>query len=385
MKNQRYFYLNLPSLTAPLDVPLAGPLDVLPLFKTAHSEMTAADANALAREQNRVVVRAGVPLTLIEPVASLADAPTSVWGLGAVGALSSTRTGAGIRVAVLDTGCDIDHPAFARLKAEGRISSRNFTPGSGTSVADINGHGTHCAGTICGGVVGGKRIGVAPGIDKLIVGKVLGPGGGANDSLVDAMLWAVDEGANIISMSLGIDFPGWVETLIADGFPRPAAVSRALKDHRDTILMFGDVVDILQRRNVLVVAATGNESDRPRYTIDRSPPAASDDVVSVGALAQAGSALKVAEFSNSGAHVAAPGVGILSARSGTTDLISKSGTSMATPHVAGVAALWAEQLTMDGILSYGNLKAKLLGTARRLGPLNVDDVGAGIVQAPPPE
>ena len=91
-------------------------------------------------------------------------------GLSAVGATTSAFTGQGVTVAVLDTGADLTHPAFANLT----IAAKNFTnEGPETDVRDENGHGTHCAATACGRVVGDVRVGVAPGVTKLSVGKVL--------------------------------------------------------------------------------------------------------------------------------------------------------------------------------------------------------------------
>jgi subtilisin family serine protease len=335
--------------------------------------------------RGNLVVRAGVPLQLIQPreaapeIEAAAVAAPNLWGLEAVGALGSSRTGAGITVAVLDTGCDTAHSAFARLKAAGKIAGRNFTAGAADDVADTHGHGTHCAGTICGGTVDGRRIGVAPGIEKLVIGKVLGAGGGDNAKILQAIQWAAMEGAQIISMSLGIDFPGYVEELHTHrGLPIPAATSVALRDYRETVSAFGKLSDFLSNLGVLVVAASGNESQRPEYRIDKSPPAASPNIISVGAV---GKSNAIAEFSNTGCDLVAPGVDIVSARKGG-GLSTKSGTSMATPHVVGVAALWAEQLLAQGNLSHQTLKAELLASAKRVAGGAVEDFGSGLATAP---
>jgi subtilisin family serine protease len=134
------------------------------------------------------------------------------------------------------------------------------------------------------------------------------------------------------------------------------------------------------------VAATGNESQREGavpYTIGVAPPAASEGFVAVAALRRAaGGDLEVADFSNTGGAVAAPGVDIVSARAGG-GFTEMSGTSMATPHVAGVAALWAERLLASaGRIDLGVLLGRLTGTSRELPGVDQLDAGAGLVQAP---
>lgn len=338
-----------------------------------------------------------MPLHLVEPVATgpvadrLADEIT--WGVRAVRADVTTLDGAGVTVAVLDTGIDADHPAFAGIE----VVERDFT-GSGNG--DTHGHGTHCAGTIAGREVEGTRIGVAPGVSRLLAGKVLGDGGGGTDLIADAIQWAVDEGAAVTSMSLGIDFPGFVDRMVQSGLPIAAATSRALAAYRDNLRLLEALAAYVRAQfrfgaSGILVAAAGNESRRHQpdpYTIDVAPPAASQGFVSVAALGRADDATEdesgaagpyvVAPFSNTGAMVSAPGVDVVSAAAGG-GLRSLSGTSMATPHVAGVAALWAQRLLDDvGIVDPSLLADRVVGTARTLDGLDFADGGAGLVTAP---
>jgi Subtilase family len=333
-----------------------------------------------------------MPMKLIEPLAQstgfVAEAGPTTWGVAAVGAANSPFTGAGVTVAVLDTGIDANHPALTGVQ----LVQRDFT-GSG-SANDTNGHGTHCAGTIFGRDVGGLRIGVATGVTKALIGKVLGgPAGGGSDILSEAIIWAADNGANVVSMSLGIDFPGWVEELVnVNGFSIPVATSIALEQYRANIRLFEQLSNLLAARaavaqTVVVTAASGNESGRdatPPFEINVAPPAASAGVIAVGALGQGQGGLGIAPFSNTRATIAAPGVDVTSAKVGGGTSV-KSGTSMATPHVAGIAALWAEKLSQQGPLNPVLLQAKLIGFATLTGLApNTDslDVGAGLVQAP---
>jgi subtilisin family serine protease len=348
---------------------------------------TPSDA-ADARRTPQVAVAPVLPMKLVEPVTRLsADTPTSpgsAWGVEAVGAIDCRYSGVGIKVAVLDTGIDADHEAFRGI----RVIERDFT---GEGDGDRVGHGTHCAGTIAGRDVNGYRFGVAAGVDELLVGKVLGDDGGSTDALMKAMLWALESGAHVVSMSLGLDFPGLVEHWTESGMALQPATSRALEGYRDNVRLFARLADVIRASGpfgpaALVVAATGNESQREAadpYTIGVGPPAASEGFVAVAALGRTSDgALAVADFSNSGASVAAPGVDILSADvdGGFTVM---SGTSMATPHVAGVAALWAESLmAATGRIDLDLLYARLAGNSQELPGVDPLDAGAGLVRAP---
>jgi subtilisin family serine protease len=310
--------------------------------------------------------------------------PGSAWGVEAVGAIDCSFSGSGIKVAVLDTGIDASHEAFRGLQ----LTQRDFT---GEGDGDRDGHGTHCAGTIAGRDVNGYRYGVAPGVDELLVGKVLGSDGGSTDALMRAMLWALELEADVMSMSLGLDFPGLVAYWTENGMALQPATSRALEGYRDNLRLFGTLADVMRAsgpfgRAALVVAATGNESQREApvpYTIGVAPPAASEGFVAVAALGRTSDgALAVASFSNSGATVAAPGVDILSAKVGGGFTVM-SGTSMAAPHVAGVAALWAESLLASaGRIDPSLLLARLTGNSRELPGVDPLDAGAGLVRSP---
>lgn len=342
---------------------------------------------AMTKSADVLAVAPVIPMKLIAPVEvqEVAEpaADQAEWGVKAVGADTSPFTGDGVVVAVLDTGIDATHPAFAGVE----IIERDFT---GEGNGDTHGHGTHCAGTIFGRTTGGRRIGVAPGVKKALIGKVLGGQGGGSDQIADAIQWAVENGANVISMSLGIDFPGFVRELIDDGLAPEPATSLALEGYRANVQLFERLALLLKAlgafsRSAIMVAAAGNESDRPTFEIAVSPPAVSDGIISVAAVGQGANGFSVASFSNTFANVSGPGVGIVSARPGG-GFASMSGTSMATPHVAGVAALWAEKIRKSaGTLSTLQLTARLIGSGTTSGlQANFDpaDVGAGLVRAP---
>jgi subtilisin family serine protease len=170
----------------------------------------------------------------------------------------------------------------------------------------------------------------------------------------------------------------------------------ALETYRANVRLFDKLAELVNARSALfegtvIVAASGNESRRdidPNYVLAVAPPAAADGIVSVGALETPGepnNALKVAYFSNTGPNVAAPGVNIYSAKAGG-GYQNLSGTSMATPHVAGIAALWAERLLKQtGTVNRLEFSSRLIGQAKKdrlAAGFNPLDVGAGLVQAP---
>jgi subtilisin family serine protease len=281
------------------------------------------------------------------------DSAAATWGLTATKVTGSSRTGAGISVAVLDTGFDLAHPDFAGRE----ITARSFVPDE--EPQDGHGHGTHCVGTSCGPTQPGegRRYGVACGA-HIHVGKVLSnQGSGTDTNILAGLSWAIANGCRVISMSLGAD----VRT-----------VSTAYETVGRRALDAG----------TLIVAAAGNNASRrfgnPGFV---GIPANSPSIMAVAAV---DSRLAIAPFSaRSGlaaggkVDVAGPGVGVYSSWPLGQRYNTISGTSMATPHVAGIAALWSEATGATGAA----LWSALTDGARRL-RMSAEDCGAGLVQAP---
>ncbi len=394
MEEEKYIILRSREISAPTpgDIGKARRREMFPrevtasIVKLEEAELTKRERNDLRRDPSTLAIARPMPMKLIVPVSrALAAAPAKQWGLDAVRASESPFDGTGVTVAVLDTGIDPNHPAFKGVN----LVQQNFTTEGGN---DIHGHGTHCAGTIFGRDVDGVRIGIARNIKRALIGKVLGEGGGSSATLAKAIQWALQEGANVISMSLGIDFPGYVDWLVKkERMDINPATSLALEEYRANVNLFTELANFVAAYGAfgdgaIIVAASGNESERPRYEISVAPPAAGTGIIAVGALGKSNQGYAIANFSNNQADIAAPGVDILSADAGTTGLVSMSGTSMATPHAAGIAALWAQrQLKMTGRIDNLSLMAQLVGsgTYDPLAPKSEeDDVGTGIIQAP---
>jgi len=277
------------------------------------------------------------------------------WGLQAVRADAAAATGAGVRVAVLDTGLDEQHPDFA---------GRDIVTGAfveGQSAHDGHGHGTHVIGTACGprASQAGPGYGIAHEA-SIYAGKVLGDDGSGSDSgILSGVEWAISNSCSIVSMSLGS--PTEPGAPYSEAFERVAR--RALE------------------RGTLIIAAAGNESQRSAGIIAPvGHPANCPSVMAVGAV---DSQMQIADFSCGTVdqvgqvELAAPGVDVYSSWPGAEHYRKLSGTSMATPHVSGIAALHAQQ-SPDRARA---LWTRLTQSARRL-PLPATDVGAGIVQAP---
>ena len=282
----------------------------------------------------------------------------SVPQIGAPEAWAEGYDGTGVTVALLDTGVDVHHPDLATQVDE----TESFVPGEG--IADVNGHGTHVASTIVGtgAASGGDYKGVAPGAD-LIVGKVLGgPEGSGQDSWVLAgMEWAAESGAKVVSMSLGDVTPS---------------------DGSDPM---SQAVDTLSAQyGTLFVIAAGNAGPE-----SISAPGAAASALTVGAVDKQDA---LASFSSTGPltqsgalkpDISAPGVDITAARSqdmtdgGSGMYRTLSGTSMATPHVSGAAAILAQE---HPGWTGEQLKEQLMSSAHGLDPAySPYEVGTGRV------
>jgi subtilisin len=292
----------------------------------------------------------------------VAAAPAAVetdftWGLQETNVAVSRFSGQGVGVAILDTGLDLGHPDFTGRN----ITSQSFI--AGQQVQDGHGHGTHCTGTACGPQRPGQlpRYGIAYDAN-IFIGKVLSDqGSGVDGGILAGINWAIANKCAIVSMSLG------APTIPGQTFSQ----------------VFETVAQRALAQGTLIIAAAGNSSARPGSIAPVGHPANCPSILSVGAL---DAQLQVASFSCGGVNpqggqvdIAGPGVAVRSSWPRPTLYRTISGTSMATPHVAGIAALHME--AQQGTMAGGTLGWVLLQSSRRL-TLPARDIGVGLVQAP---
>lgn len=286
------------------------------------------------------------PFTVQQTFVTMAE--TQDWGLRLFGipALWAKGRGEGVKVAVLDTGAALDHPDL-RDQIE---DAADFTR-SKTGASDTNGHGTHCCGVIAAAENGTGVVGVAPKA-RLLVGKVLGDSGsGGVSGIARGLRWAADRGAHVISMSLGS--------------AKPSPTLRAACRYATS-------------KGALLVAAAGNEGP---YDNTVGYPGGYPECLCVAAVDQA---KRIAKFSSRGSQVdvAAPGVDVLSCYP-PKGYAKLSGTSMATPFVAGVVALIVGRQIATGkkaITTVAELKAAVKKTAVDAGSPGFDTAfGWGLI------
>jgi thermitase len=278
----------------------------------------------LTVEPNRVVhAQTDPPFTPTAPNYPLyTSSPPQQWGLGSQpgadfsNAWSQGESGGGTTIAIVDTGVDLNHQGLV-----GRVTAGPDFVAGGTVTGDPFGHGTHVAGIAADNdTLGG--LGGAPNTHLVAVRVLDANGSGTDAEVYNGIVWAADNGANVINLSLG--GPGCDTTM-------QQAVVYA-HDH-----------------GVVVVAAAGNDGSTELF----SPAAYAKDVIAVAATDSSGN---LAPFSNYGGFVAiaAPGVGVVSTcafsdrciqgnKPSDTAYGQLSGTSMATPFVSAAAALLKEQ------------------------------------------
>lgn len=285
----------------------------------------------------------GVPLEIVPEGAPAFLAETLPWGINRIDAERAWEVtrGAGIRVAVIDTGIDHQHQDLSQNFAGGV----SFVPGE--AFTDGNGHGTHVAGIIGARQNGMGVVGVAPNCGLYSVKALNRMGSGLYSWIISAIVWCVRNRMDVINLSLG--GPNHVQAL-------------------------QNACDYAFSRNLMLIAAAGNNGPREDSV---TYPARYDSVIAVSAIDESG---LIASFSSRGYHVdlAAPGMNILSTLPGNR-YGRLNGTSMAAPHVSGTAAL---ALSSHRFTRAETIRRTLEQTADNLGHPGRDDLyGFGLVDA----
>jgi hypothetical protein len=291
-----------------------------------------------------------------------ADPQVVPTGVARLGSPVSGQTGAGVAVAIIDTGIDLDHEDLNVIAQKNCTHPRK-------SANDDNGHGTHVAGTVAALDNDRGVIGVAPGADLVAVKVLDRTGSGYWSEIICGMDWVADNASQYNIKVANMSLSGGGVSDDNCGLSNNDALHQAVCRLRDA--------------GVTTVVAAGNEAADAAYSV----PAAYDDaVITVSALADSdglagglgpmtyyGADDTFASFSNYGSPVdlGAPGVSILSTVPGGYD-DSYSGTSMASPHVAGAAALY---LAAHPGASWSDVLAALMASAEPLGSGHLDPSG----------
>ena len=286
------------------------------------ADMKKKDADALERNKNIAIVQKNFEIqmndasfkvmseTEMRQKNLLKDNRELLWNIDMVGADDAFKegySGKGVKVAVLDTGIT-KHPD---LDIKGGVSFISTEP----TYQDLNGHGTHVAGTIGAKINNGGIVGVAPNADLYAV-KVLGANGkGDVNGIVQGIAWSIENDMDVVNMSLGL----------------PVHVP---------ILEY--ICKLAEQNGVILVGANGNDGNAEGIGENMGYPAMYDSVISVSAVDKN---YKRAWFSSTGkrSEVSAPGVEIISTYADGKNYAISDGTSMASPHIAGVMAILKEK------------------------------------------
>lgn len=256
----------------------------------------------------------------------------TAWGIvttKAANAWSRNIKGKGIKIAVIDTGVDGTHPELA-----GRVLPGYNAITDNDASMDDHGHGTHCSGSVAG-----LNVGMAPEASIVPVKFLDKDGSGTLEDAVKAIDWATKQDVQIMSNSWG-----------GGGY------SKALED----------VIKAAQAKGIVFIAAAGNERNNNDRT--KSYPASYDDVIAVAASTPADGLASFSNYGQESVYVAAPGTDIYSSVIGGK-YATWSGTSMATPHVAGALALMLQEGCADAkaCLQKNFVEAAALKTKTKLG------------------
>jgi hypothetical protein len=300
--------------------------------------------------------------------AAVTEAKAGSWGVERTGALAAWGAygarGAGSKVGVVDTGVDAAHPELAGKVAGWAEFDGNGRPVPGSVPHDDRGHGTHVCGTIAGGNAGGQWIGVAPEC-QLFVAQVLGPEGGTDAQVLAGIGWAIDQGVDVVSMSLGgltlgpetpSTYTNALVTALGHGIPVVVAIGN---DGSETSGAPGN--DLF----ALGVGAT-DHLDRPAgFSGGRTQILTQSDFVDPRQL----------PLPYSKPELSAPGVAVVSAWPGG-QYKALDGTSMATPHVSGAVAVLLSATRVRDVVAEAErafvVSDLLIGSVAELGEAGQD-------------
>lgn len=342
----------------------AAPMLVFPKLGLAYGAVTREGLDAMRKHKAVAAVSEANSLRMIRPIPYLAAAaakaatrpdPGPTWGIRALQAdalWAEGLSGAGVLVGHLDTGIDGAHPMLEQAIAKAAVFDHYGQERKASKPpTDSDDHGTHTAATIAGRPHKKVRAGVAPGA-RLLSAEVI-EGGDAIARVLGGMEWALQQGARILNLSLG--WPNYVDSFLS-------------------------IVDALRANECLPVIAAGNEGEGSTRS-----PGNYVQALSVGATGPtaripvfSGSEIMLRDQDSIVPDIVAPGVDIWSAAPGGGFQLMQ-GTSMAAPHVSGLAALLFEACPEASV---AQVEAAIFASARRSGHMAETRAGRGMPNAP---
>ncbi|MEM7504988.1 MAG: S8 family serine peptidase [Pseudomonadota bacterium] len=350
-------------------------------------ELTERDRREMRNDPQIMALAQPMPVRLVSPVAEqrfnsgLLNPVTLTDSLVRTG--QGQCSGAGVKVAFLDTGIDVTHPVFDGVQFE----KRNFTR---ETCNDIDGHGTHIASVTLGRGYESIPTGVAPGVSDVMSAKVLTGRHGRSSHVADALLWAIRGGADVITLSLDLDLGSWI-TQLRDrhDLSEEAAMAVGLREHGANLELFNCIARAAagradNRRAPTFVTASGHQESGDDISLPALAVGEALGALAVGALTAEPGGPTLADYCRYTADVLAPGTALCAAAPDSGAALM-SGTSVAAAYTAGVVARWTEYLATAGVSPSAPARDAVCDTAYPLHFQSEREAGRvryGVVRSP---
>lgn len=317
-------------------------------------------------------------------VQRIKDVEKTEWWYEATGVDRSIYNGRNVIAAILDDGLFKQHEAFKSIRE--KIKGHNFL--NKNDVFNFSSHGTACTSVIFGDYFDEQKLGIVDGnkVERVLIGVVRDKEFQPLLALVKSLIWSVNNGAEVVSMSFGKNFNGVFENYQSRPSEDLLDLEEAFWDYLTVMRGIDQLLFLLRKeRNTVFFASAGNDSFRSPKILYSGIPALAENIISIGAININGDQkYSLATRSNRGVSFLAPG-SVDVADNSEGEINRTPGTSVATPFVAGIAMMWIQMLKEEGFFNYENLiyclrESAITNTLEE--KYNPFDIGYGLVQAP---